>query len=201
MAFRHRDDVISRIVGCRRWLRYWRHLADVGFTANDPIYRLFAADVFHDGEIRIKGIDLGKRNVTMEFRNVYAVDQVHSHLKDKGIDDPPIDRRDFRTGIRFQEVELFGCKLQRPTRPVFYQISELTRAGSSVRLKIGYLSEWKESLIEIVFGAAEVEDITPKIQKYLGKAVNAQEIISWVTDAPTHYVAECEARLKRMTWR
>jgi hypothetical protein len=72
------DRITFRARGATRrtWHRYWKHLRDQGFSVTDPVYRVFAGEVFHDGEVLVRKVDLSSRVVALQLRNVHAVDAI-----------------------------------------------------------------------------------------------------------------------------
>ena len=81
LKFSRGADARSWYESVLREARYFEHLDRSRFTVKDLAYTTFANDVFHDGEILFRGIQLGSRQVTLLFRNVRAIDAVYSERR------------------------------------------------------------------------------------------------------------------------
>ena len=182
----------SYAVAERKWALYWKHLDGLGFTVKDPIYRLFAGEVFHDGEVRFRDVDLRDRSVTMMFRNVHAVDEIVSyHMERHGGRRPRIRRSDFRTSVTFRDVKMLKIRGTHGTidEDPYYLEAELSRKGEDLSVAIAFCLGFWTGRIDIVFGSAEIEDIGDKIRRYLGDNEDVDKHITWVTEDPGHYLS------------
>ena len=75
---------------------YWESLYHQGFQPRHELYRYFAQDIFHDGEVSVREVDLESRRVSLMLRNVSAVNVVVATKKDV-----KVKLKDFVTKIEF----------------------------------------------------------------------------------------------------
>ncbi len=47
--------------------------------------------------------------------------------------------------------------------------------------------KYRTGTLKIVFGRAEIEDIGPRIQKYLPRAEDAAKYVTWIRHGPRYY--------------
>ena len=118
-----------------REARYFEHLSRGEFGPSDPPYSIFAFDPFHDGEVRLRGIRLASRTVTITFRNVYAVDSVDRTRAKTGLPKRKLRRNDFRTRVIFHGVRLIVLP-DVPSGNLWYHCSNLFRDNGGYRLAI-----------------------------------------------------------------
>src|SRR5688572_11348071 len=124
----------------RKWLRYWLHLNEQGFGMSDPVYRYFAGEVFHDGELAVRCVDLAAQTVILRLRNVHAIDAITAD--DSYRANPfAIDRADFETEISFRGVVRFHIRTGQSIRQPIYRSSQLSKAAGKTMLQIAFSDE------------------------------------------------------------
>ncbi len=177
------------------WRGYWRHrwigLREQGFSAKNDLYRLFGAEVFHDGGIEIHAVDLAQRTVSMRITNVYAINQLGKHIRRS--DTLKLRKRfcraDFATKIDFFAVSSLKISMRREVSKSTYYCSELKKHRGLILLKIySLVANDKPGYIEIAFERAKMQDIAPRIQKYFSKEVKAAAMVSPVSKSDRNVI-------------
>ena len=124
-------------LGCRdpvqAAIRYWTHLANLGFSPRNDLYRYFAAEVFHDGEVSIRAIDLNAGSVVLRLNNHHATGIVCVHRQKHGKGWRKVMPKDFITDITFSGVELFEIKQGPWKYPPTCQCAELSKKGNMLK--------------------------------------------------------------------
>ena len=194
LKFSRGTDARSSYESVLREARYFEHLDRSRFTAKDFVYATFAKDVFHDGEMLFRGVQLGSRQVTLLFRNVYAIDAIYDERRRLRLPEVEICRKDFRTRIVFTGVSQMILPDVEGGGPVCYQFSNLSRCRVGYDLRIAVWGKFwsKMGVIGLRFSDLQVEDIGQKIAGYLPPGSDARSYISRVTHSPGYY-----ARLHR----
>jgi hypothetical protein len=193
MKFEDRITFASASSYRRKWQRYWAHLAAHGFTAADPVYRHFAGEVFHDGEVTLRHFDLASGSLVVRLRNVHAIDEItrSDAFKRAGLQ---IDKRDFETDVTFSGVMSFRLRHAPSRKTPLYHAAQLERSGNQTTLTVAFVDEAGQGggRMSIAFASADVEDIAPKILKYLDHEA-ASRFITAVDKDPAHYAAHLAA--------
>ncbi len=182
MRFGNRFVISRGNLHRERWDRYWRHLDELGFSKNDPLYRLFGGEVFHDGEISIDQIRLIDGVVILQLRNVHAVDEVDRLLHArKGKKTPKLKLADFRTKVTFRGVKHLELRLKRAAKEFYYYCAELDRRGDDIQVTIYFIAADEDpGWIKILFESADFEDISGRLKRYLPPDVSPNDAISYV---------------------
>lgn len=177
MRFGDRLNMDSPSRWRRRNVQYLKSLRDQGLSHKDPLVRHFGRDVFHDGEIRIENLDLGRRQVTLALRNVYAVDQVVNELTRDDRRTTRLDKQDFVTRVRLEDLTRFSASWKEPTGQLEYQCAELGKVEGLYTLQIRCRGErGRIGIVGAVFLRAWIEDISPRLRKYVS-GHKAREIL------------------------
>ena len=179
----------------RREARYFEHLTRSEFTLGDLPYRVFTFDSFHDGEVLLRGVRLASRTVTMSFRNVYAVDSVNRAGAKAGLPRAELRRGDFLTKVIFRGVRRIVLP-HVPSGNLLYHCSNLFRENGEYRLAIQVWGRREYGVLSISFAEIDVEDIAPKIAKYLPVGTEVARHLGYAEQSPRYY-----ARLRRATLR
>jgi hypothetical protein len=162
----------------RRELLYQKSLREQGLTYRDTLIPYFGREVFHDGEIYIKDLNLEKRQVTLSLRNVSAVDQVVDELMRQGRSTKSFNKYDFVTRVRLDAVTKFSVSWKQPAGVLEYVCAEVGKVAGRYSLKIRCRGERGEiGIVSVVFLKAWIEDISPRIRKYVS-GTKAREILS-----------------------
>lgn len=200
LKFSRGADARSWYESVLREARYFEHLDRSRFTVKDLAYTTFANDVFHDGEILFRGIQLGSRQVTLLFRNVRAIDAVYSERRRLRLPEVEICRKDFRTRIVFTGVSQMILPDVEGGGPICYQFSNLSRHRGGYELRIAVWGKFwsKMGVIGLRFSDLQVEDIGQKIAGYLPPGSDARSYISWVTHSPGYYASLHRRQLEKM---
>ena len=200
LKFSRGTDARSWYESVLREARYFEHLDRSRFTAKDRAYATFARDVFHDGEILFRGIQLGSRHVTLVFRNVYAINAIYIERGRLRLPEVEICRKDFRTRIAFTGVSQMTLPDVEGGGPVCYQFSNLSRHRGGYDLRIAVWGKFwsKMGVIGLRFSDLQVEDIGQKIAGYLPPGSEARSYISWVNHSPGYYARLYRRRLEKM---
>src|SRR5258706_14857521 len=120
----------------RRNVQYHKALREQGLSYKDPLIRYFGREVFHDGEIRIENLDLGRRQVTLALRNVYAVNQVVNELRREGHRTRILNKQDFVTLVRLENLKHFSVSWKYPTGHLEYECAELGKVDGLYTIQI-----------------------------------------------------------------
>lgn len=196
MALRFGDRISAsslRLLASRR-AAYFRSLEDYGFEANEPIYRYFGGEVFHDSEVSISSVSPNKKTLCLKMRNIYAIDKVSNLLKDSS---RRIDNRDFRTTIKFDGIADFRMSLKRLGNQVLYYASEISRFNDSDSVTIELRdARGNSGFISIRFKKVVVEDILPTLRKYLRTHKDDATIVTWIMHQPGLYASKWLSELK-----
>jgi len=194
LKFSRGTDARSSYESVLREARYFEHLDRSRFTIKDLAYATFAPDVFHDGEIVFRGAQLGLRQVTLLFRNVYSIDAIYAERRRLRLPKVEICRKDFQTRVVFTGV----CQTTFPDveggGPICYQYSNLSRHREGYDLRIAVWGRFwsKMGVMGLRFSGLQVEDIGQRIGEYLPPGSDVRPYISWLTHSPGYY-----ARLRR----
>ncbi len=184
----------------RREARYFEHLIRSGFTLGDLPYRVFTFDSFHDGEVLLRGVRLASRTVTVSFRNVYAIDSTARARAEAGLPRAKLRRQDFRTRIIFHGVRRIALP-DVPSGNLWYHCSNLFRENGGYRLAIQVWGRREYGVLSISFAEIEVEDIAPKIAKYLPVGTEAARHLGYAKESPRYYAELRRASLMRFEAR
>ena len=109
MRYLARREAASPSEADHTWKRYFAALQRGGFRLRDPLYPLFAGEVFHDGERVIDTRDIARPVLTISFRKVHAVDAITRRFgegPERCV--PGMRLGDFRTRVVFREAGLLG---------------------------------------------------------------------------------------------
>ena len=179
-----------------REARYFEHLSRGEFGPSDPPYSIFAFDPFHDGEVRLRGIRLASRTVTITFRNVYAVDSVDRTRAKTGLPKRKLRRNDFRTRVIFHGVRLIVLP-DVPSGNLWYRCSNLFRDNGGYRLAIQVWGRREYGLLTLSFAGIDVEDVAPKIAKYLPLGADPVGHLGYAKQGPGYYARRWRTKLRR----
>ena len=180
----------------RREARYFEHLTRSEFTLGDLPYRVFTFDSFHDGEVLLRGVRLASRTVTMSFRNVFAVDSVDRAREETGLPRCKFRRGDFQTKIIFHGVRRILLP-DVPSGNLLYHCSNLFRENGEYRLAIQVWGRREYGVLSISFAEIDVEDIAPKIAKYLPAGTGAARHLGYAKEGPRYYAELQRAALRK----
>ena len=174
LKFSRGTDARSSYEFVLRGARYFEHLDRSRFTVRDLAYATFAGDVFHDGEILFRGIQLGSRQVTLLFRNVYAIDAIYNERRRLRLPKVDVCRKDFRTRIVFTGVSQMTLPDVEGGGPICYQFSNLARCREGYDLRVAVWGKFlsKTGVIGLRFSDLQVEDIGQKITGYYYNATS-----------------------------
>ncbi len=163
-----------------RLRKYFEHLGRQGFVTDHPLYRFFAAEVFHDSPLMRPSFSFARGEITLRLRNVFAIDKVGTETSAKSIRPPATVRRDFSTQIIFRGVRTMSLPVPPAGTGLKYVACNVFRIASHYRIDIlARGANPSETVIfRIHFGEVTVEDIAPKIAKYIAPAKDPAEYMA-----------------------
>lgn len=152
----------------RRNLQYHKNLQDQGLSYKDPLIPYFGREVFHDGEICIKHLELDRRQVTLSLRNMYAVDRIVDERTRQGRPIRNLNKKDFVTLVRLENLAQFSVSWKERTGPLEYECAELGKVDGLYTLQIRCRDERGQiCVMSAVFLSAWIEDISLRLRKYV----------------------------------
>ncbi|MEI8194501.1 MAG: hypothetical protein WCI73_01185 [Phycisphaerae bacterium] len=149
-----------------RRLKYAEHIRQNNLYC--PMLVPFIWDFFHDSDFNVHMIDMTKQELGLRLFNILAMDSVSDLLP--STKQKSLNREDFLTTIRFSGISRVELRL-RPNRPPQYHSCELYRQGSGYNIIIALYEFYGNnpcSWIRFDFQKVDVEDITRKVQRYVG---------------------------------
>ena len=151
--------------------KYLKHLHSQGISRAHPLYPYFAAEVFHDSELAIGHLDMKNSELRLQLKNVYAIDAVCDFMiKNNCSGRNEVHDADFYTSITFRGLTHFSLDCANQGGALHYQCGELRRHRNALGLEILSMdARRKPGSIKIVFFDAEIEDISPRLKKYVGR--------------------------------
>ncbi len=169
------DDWIQKSA----WTEYEQSLREVGIHPDQPVYRYFVGEAFHDSPIQVSFLlDYEASNVVFNMRNIRLLDEINLRYK---VD---IKRPDFHADVTFvncHRVE-FKCDL---TKQHWCHYSAITKVcglievliATSHRIDDGTLDDY----IRIVAEEVVVEDITQRLSERYGipRAEIEELMVDW----------------------
>lgn len=170
MRFGNRLNYDSPIRWKRKNKLYLSQLRAQGISFQTNLFRYFAGEVFHDGEVTIRQCDLRSGLVVLQFRNVFALNQVAAKLRKKGQRRPKIDPEDFSTLVTFEGVTNLNVTFAK-WRDVVYQCAEIGRRGHDYRLEVRlHGGNQVVGYLRLSFSKVSFENISTNLSKYLAGA-------------------------------
>lgn len=120
----------------RRNLEYHTTLREQSLSHNNPLVAYFGREVFHDGVVLIKNLDLKRGHVTLVLRNVHAVNRVVKEMARQNRRTKRLLRSDFVTLVRFEGLTEFQMSPKKPVAVLEYECAELGRKNGRYSLEI-----------------------------------------------------------------
>lgn len=200
LKFSRGTDARSSYESVLREARYFENLDRSRFTMKDLAYATFAGDVFHDGEILFRGVQLASRQVTLSFRNVHAMDAISGERRKSQLPRVKFCRKDFQTRVVFTGVRQMTLPDVEGGGPICYQFSNLSRYHAGYDLRIAVWGKFwsRMGVIGLRFGGIQVEDIGQRISGYLPPGSDVRPCITWVTHSPGYYARLRRRQLEKM---
>jgi hypothetical protein len=166
MRFRDFNECSSPAVSQRRWRKYCEYLQSVGFRRRDSLYRFFAGNVFHDGQLTVSRVAPATCEVVLTLENVYSMDEV-CRISGPGWRALRINRQDFRTSVHFRGVHLFQMTCPHKAAAVYYDRAEIGRTADHLTLEIATRDRaWRRGIIKLAFAGVRIENIAGRIRSY-----------------------------------
>ena len=141
--------------------RYKDHIRSVGIKEDEPVYRYFVFDRFHDSQIFVRNTDLSAKTITFAMYDIYTMDQATAD----GVQED-FSREDFLTEVCFKQVSSFEVDVACLRGKTEHYLSEVDRKDGKTTL-ILYIrgQNYNDRMGKIIleYEQIEVEDISPRV--------------------------------------
>ncbi|MEZ6189691.1 MAG: hypothetical protein R3C45_00190 [Phycisphaerales bacterium] len=148
------------------WRRYKAHLKACGITDDEPVYRYFVNERFHDSELQFELFDAGSKSLVMAMYDIVRMDDVTAAGVPRDF-----NREDFLTQIRFKDVQIFSIDVHGLRGKIEYYLSEVDRQEDVTQITMyirGQNMHDRTGVLTIRYGGLEIEDIEPRLSRRYG---------------------------------